>query len=135
MHSKVDLGCGSYKKAGYYGIDIDEHPGVDLVYNLNEGIPLPTGSVDELFSQHSLEHFQNPLFILDEIYRVCSDHARIEITVPLYQVWQPDHITCFYDDWFERNALMFNVLEKRITKTHDAQERTIDQLTVVLGKK
>mgnify|MGYP002261178388 CR=1 FL=1 len=74
------------------------------------GINFDNGSVDEIFTSHFLEHVKNPYFILDEIYRVCKADAKIEIRVPLYQVWQPDHLTCFYEDWFEKNATKFEVV-------------------------
>lgn len=119
---KLDLGCGSLKPAGYIGIDenIIDCAGTQFVpdvrHNLNLGIPFPDSFIDEVRSCHSLEHFKNPYFIMDEIYRVCKNGAFVIIIVPLFCDWPIGHLTCFYPDWFERNMDMnkFNIFKKEI---------------------
>jgi SAM-dependent methyltransferase len=45
-------------------------------------LPVPDGSVSEVYSAHCLEHVQNLSGVLWELARVCRHGARIEIHVP-----------------------------------------------------
>lgn len=132
---KLDLGCGKFKRAGYFGIDIDQYDGVDIIHDLNTGIPFDDNSVDELILSHFLEHAKNPYFIMDEIYRVCTNEAEIEIRVPLLQYWQPAHLTCFFDNWFEKNATQFEIVAKGSEVGHNINNEEYEQLTLILKKK
>lgn len=83
---RLDLGCGERKKAGFTGIDILDYyslyPGMFVKHNLNKGIPYEDNSVDEIYTNHYLEHHPNLFSFIDEIYRVCKDKAKITIIVP-----------------------------------------------------
>ena len=80
---KIDLGCGSCKKEGSIGIDIQAQPGVDFVLDLQvEPLPFADGSVDYVYSSHFLEHITNLANIFSEISRVCSDGANVEFWTP-----------------------------------------------------
>jgi len=80
---RLDLGCGSLKKEGTLGVDIEASPGVDYVLDI-ETQPLPFGerSVVYVHTSHFLEHTQNPTNIFAEISRVCADGARLELWTP-----------------------------------------------------
>jgi SAM-dependent methyltransferase len=79
---KVDLGCGPVKRDGFVGIDRFPMPGVDIVTDLNEGIPLEDDSVDYLIASHSLEHFDDLPKVIQEIHRICKDRALVTIVAP-----------------------------------------------------
>jgi len=79
---KLDLCCSSRKPEGYYGIDIAQFPGVDLVYDLNSGIPLPDNSCEIVRAHDAIEHMNNGMQIMKEIWRVCTDKALVDILVP-----------------------------------------------------
>ena len=81
---KVELGCGRTKSEGYIGIDRFPLPGVDIVADLNDRIPMDDNSVDVLFACHSLEHFEDIKHIMEEIYRICKPNAIIHILAPYY---------------------------------------------------
>lgn len=81
---KVELGCGRTKNEGYIGIDRFSLPGVDIVADLDQGIPMEDDSVDVIFACHSLEHFSDLRHIMSEIYRICKDGAIIHILSPYY---------------------------------------------------
>lgn len=82
--TKVELGCGSTKNDGYIGIDRFPLPNVDIVADLNKGIPLDDNSVDVIFCSHSLEHFDDISNIISEIYRICKHKAIVNILSPYY---------------------------------------------------
>jgi SAM-dependent methyltransferase len=82
---KLDLGCGLKKKEGFTGLDRLALPGVDIVCDLDrEPIPLPDDTVDEVHTMHFLEHTADLLAVMQEVWRVCSDGARVSIVVPYF---------------------------------------------------
>ncbi len=82
--TKVELGCGATKNEGYIGIDRFPLTNVDIVTDLNDGIPLADNSVELIFSSHSLEHFENLPKLVNEIYRVCKHKAIVNILAPYH---------------------------------------------------
>jgi len=78
----LDLGCGTNKKEGHFGIDISPVKGVDLVYDLSNGIPFPNNSIDKIFTKHFLEHIDNLLYLIEEMFRVLKLGGIAEIIVP-----------------------------------------------------
>ena len=55
--SKIDLGCGQNKKDGYFGIDVADVEGVDLVHDLTVyPWPIDDNSVDKIHCSHYMEH-------------------------------------------------------------------------------
>ncbi len=82
--TKVELGCGTTKNEGYLGIDRFPLPNVDIVADLDKGIPLEDNSVEVIFCSHSLEHFENLPNIVNEIYRVCKHKAIVNVLAPYH---------------------------------------------------
>jgi hypothetical protein len=80
---KIDLGSGRYPKEGFIRMDFDPE-GTDIIWDITNGIPLPDGSVGELFTSHFLEHLNmtDLHYVLMEMFRVCQNGATIEIKVP-----------------------------------------------------
>lgn len=82
---KLDIGCGRNKKLGFTGLDRVKMEGVDIVCNLDkEQIPLRDNSVDEIFSMHFMEHVFDLLVVMEEVWRVCKNGAKITIAVPYF---------------------------------------------------
>ena len=82
--TKINLGGGNTKMEGYINIDILNFKEVDIVHDLSKGIPIEENSVDEIFSSHFLEHVEDMIFVMKEIYRVCKPGAIIKIKVPYF---------------------------------------------------
>lgn len=104
---KLDLGCGDNKRDGCTGIDRMRLPGVDVVADLDDGIPFGDGSVDEIYATHFLEHMRDVDFMLREIHRVGKGGAKVHISVPNgcnpVEAWtSPHHVRAF-----TRNSLDF----------------------------
>jgi SAM-dependent methyltransferase len=79
---KIDLGCGLAKEPGFIGLDRFPLAGVDVVCDLSRGIPLPDNSVTEVNASHSLEHVDDLMGVMREIYRVCRHGAILCILAP-----------------------------------------------------
>ena len=72
----LDLGCGGQKAPGSIGVDVVPLPGVDLVHDLTKvPYPLPDDWADEVRLSHVLEHFADPLPILEEVWRIARPGA------------------------------------------------------------
>ncbi|MCD1257366.1 class I SAM-dependent methyltransferase [Paenibacillus athensensis] len=79
---KLDLGCGSAKQAGFFGIDKRRLPDVDLVCDLEAGIPLPDHSADLVLACRLLPYIRDLPRLMAEIYRVCTHQAIVCVLVP-----------------------------------------------------
>jgi hypothetical protein len=83
---KIELGCGSHKRSGFFGIDKTKTPEVDLVMDIErQPLPFRDGSVDYIYSSHMFEHLDrevSPILILREIVRVARHGATVEIWTP-----------------------------------------------------
>lgn len=79
----IELGCGARKKEGRIGIDAVDLPGVDIVADLEKGLPfLPDNSVDQIHCRHFLEHIQNFENLMAEMIRVLKADGTVHISVP-----------------------------------------------------
>lgn len=82
---KLDIGCGNNKKIGFNGLDRLALPGVDIICDVDkEIIPLPDNSVDEIHSMHFLEHVTNLIPVMEELWRISTNGAKITIGVPYF---------------------------------------------------
>lgn len=81
--SKLNLGCGEYKKEGYINVDYLDHLHPDIVHDLNK-IPYPfdTNTFDLIEANHVLEHLDNPFAIMKELHRVSKNNGIINIRIP-----------------------------------------------------
>ncbi len=82
---KIDLGCGNNKKEGFVGIDKIDLRGVDIVCDVDkEKLPLNSNLVEEVFSMHFMEHVNDIIGVMEELWRVSKNGAKIIIAVPYY---------------------------------------------------
>ncbi len=93
---RIDLGCGNRKVKGTYGVDNVAVPGVNVVADLDSGLPFRDGSIDGAYAYHILEHVEDFLDTMNEIWRVCKDGALVHVKVPHsaspYVTWKdPTH--------------------------------------------
>ncbi len=103
---KLDIGCGSSKKEGFLGVDILQLSGVDVVHNLNSfPYPFEDNTVDEIWMDQVLEHLNDPVRVVEELYRVCRPNASITIGVPYFRSFyaciDPTHKNFFGIHWFD----------------------------------
>ena len=53
---RVNIGAGHIPMEGYVNVDMRELPGIDVIGTV-DNLPFETGSLDEIYSSHTLEHF------------------------------------------------------------------------------
>jgi len=100
---KLNIGCGNKPLEGYVNLDHQKLLGVDVVHHLNQ-FPYPFN--DNTFSvveaNHVLEHTDNPLQVLEELYRILQVGGVVNVTVPYYSstgaFQDPTHQTFWAED-------------------------------------
>ena len=103
---KVDLGCGDRKRQsppGFIGIDSYGYPGVDIVRDVDKhGLPFGDCTVDFIFASHFMEHVNDLIFVMEEIWRVLKRKGILEMIKPLwtskYAYAHPDHKRLIHPD-------------------------------------
>jgi len=79
----IELGCGLMKKEGRIGIDIIDLPNVDIVADIEQGLPfLPDDSVDQIYCRSIFEHIENFENLVREIVRVLKKEGKAYVFVP-----------------------------------------------------
>jgi len=94
---RLDIGCGKlnsgkikiyrrylgkYIPKDYLGVDIVQLPGVDIVCDIEKGLPFKDESVNEIICIHVLEHVENLESVMKEFHRVLKPGGVIRIWVP-----------------------------------------------------
>lgn len=106
LASKLNLGCGHKRIAGFIGIDRVKTEETDMVYDLNI-IPYPfaADSVGEIIADNVLEHLNDVVAVMEELYRLCQNGAVLKISLPYYKssgaFTDPTHKHFFTENSFQ----------------------------------
>lgn len=83
---KLHLGCGKHPLEGWVNLDQIALEGVDVVFDLNDcknkPLPFEDNSVDYIFASHVLEHIQDTLSLMEELYRVTKPGGEAVFRMP-----------------------------------------------------
>lgn len=100
---KVDIGCGLNKQRDI-GLDIKRLPGVDVVADVSKNLPFKDNTIDEIFCSHTIEHIENPIKLIEEIWRITKPKGKVVIKVPHCQnhgaFRDPTHKSFWHEDTF-----------------------------------
>jgi len=82
---KINLGAGSDIRDGYINHDITMLKGIDVVHDLNI-FPWPweDDSVDEIVARDIVEHLDDFMRVMEELYRVLKPGGVMRIKVPYW---------------------------------------------------
>lgn len=78
----VDLGCGQRKKPGAIGLDVARVPNVDVLADVMRQLPLKDNSVDGVHASHLIEHVDDVMAFMGEVWRVCKPGALVYFRFP-----------------------------------------------------
>lgn len=77
----LHLGCGTRKVKGAIGMDINPRSTADLIHNLNKfPYPFPANYFETIVAEHILEHLDDLVKVMEEIYRIAKPKAQLYIT-------------------------------------------------------
>lgn len=83
---KLNLGCGEKKEEGYIGVDRVSTNAAEIVHDLNIfPYPFLDNSVKEIVMDNVLEHLDDVLKVMEELYRICLSGALVRINVPYFK--------------------------------------------------
>ena len=132
---QLNLGCGRDIRLGYVNVDKIFLPGVDVIYDLEKGMPFKTSIFDRIFCRYVLEHVEDIISCMAEIHRILKPDGIVHIEVPhcssVYQYTDPTHKTFFTShtmDFFEQNSQegyflniksRFKIISKKFKFTED----------------
>jgi SAM-dependent methyltransferase len=79
----LDIGCGSAKVPGAVGLDRSPETDADIVHDLDEyPYPIEDQSFDQILMQDVVEHVAEPIRLFEELHRIGSPGARIQLRTP-----------------------------------------------------
>jgi len=144
---KINLGCGRNIMPGYFNVDCQELPGVDLVCDCNLPIPLDDNIADEIVADDFLEHINNDkrIHIISEIWRILKPGGILRSYTPStdgrgafqdpthYSFWNENSFMYYiYDQWRQLYSIVpkFEVIELNTKVTDEGLK--ISHVTAVL---
>lgn len=96
---KLNIGCGRKKIEDYINCDISRSVNPDIILDLEKPLPFIDNSVDEIVLSHVLEHVNNFISLMHQLWRISTKNAKIKICVPfyssLYAFIDPTHVRFF----------------------------------------
>lgn len=79
----LNIGCGRKPTTGALNVDRSPDVGADVVHDLNcVPWPLPSDRFREVHAYDIIEHLDDVVRTMEEMYRVCRAGARVFVTVP-----------------------------------------------------
>ena len=85
----LDLGCGSNKYPNSYGVDFQQLPGVDMVWDLNEFLPGDHwGKYSVVHTKCVLDHIGNPLNFLRGCYQYLQNDGKLILIIDNGNYWR-----------------------------------------------
>jgi SAM-dependent methyltransferase len=81
---RLNWGCGEHFAAGWINSDVKGHPGVDLVADIRQGLPLQRDSIDYAVGIHVLPELAYPDLVpaLEELHRVLVPGGTLRLALP-----------------------------------------------------
>jgi len=135
MEQKIilDLGCGKKKREGAIGVDHSDRHDADIIHDLNVfPYPFESDFADEIYLDNILEHLDDPMRVMEEVFRISKKGNLVKVIVPYFRsLWafidpthqnyftvdsfayyDPNHIICqrfdYTDTRFFVNKVIFN---------------------------
>jgi predicted SAM-dependent methyltransferase len=81
---RLNWGCGGHPEPGWLNSDIKEAPGVDIVGDVRNGLPIESDSIDYIVSVHALPElpYEDLVPTLRELRRVLKPGGVLRLALP-----------------------------------------------------
>ncbi len=104
MYLQVNLGCGLDIREGFVNLDCQKLPGVDVVADLGNcrttPLPFEENSVDHFLGLHLIEHIEDTMALMQELYRCAKPEATAHFHLPYGSsddAWEdPTHVRPYF---------------------------------------
>jgi len=137
---KLNVGAGKLCYDNYINVDIKYFSGIDIICNI-DGVLLPFKdcSFDEILVDHTLNHIDNMMNLMEEIHRVGIAGAKVLISEPYYRYegafQDPTHKHFFAERTFEifcenyeynyYTKARFEVVSVKLSITHKTKTKSL----------
>ena len=125
----LHLGCGNKKAPEAIGVDFNPKSQADIIHDLNEvPWPLESDAFNLVILEHVIEHLNDVVQVMAELYRVCDEGAIVKVVTPHFSSvnsWDDPthrhHFTLASFDYFTGDhpfsycEANFEILERRLT--------------------
>jgi len=103
---KLNLGAGNDIRDGFINHDIVNLQNIDIVFDLNERPwPIESNKCIEIIAYDVIEHLDDFIKTMEEIYRITKKGGTISLTVPYWNsvatYIDPTHKKGFHEDTFK----------------------------------
>lgn len=94
----LNVGCGNDYRGEWVNLDFNKEVKADVYHNLDKfPYPFKDHTFDLILLDNSLEHIQNILHAIDELWRIAKPGAIIEIYVPHFTgIYATKHLTHYH---------------------------------------
>ncbi|HZO80789.1 MAG TPA: methyltransferase domain-containing protein [Candidatus Binataceae bacterium] len=124
----LNLGCGRKRREGALNLDRVPELNPDVTHDLDKiPWPLADNQFGEVYAEDVLAHCTDVIATMEEIHRVCQDHAIVRITTPHFSSANSfvdpthlQHFSYFSFDYFTDNH-EFGFYSKKRFRRHRAQ--------------
>lgn len=119
---KLNLGAGNQRYEGYIGVDLSGYA-ADVIHDLTQPLPYEGGSVEEIMTHHTLEHFSlwQARIVLRDWRRVLCDGGLLWGSVPDGPAIAQLYLEAVrYDDWRLRSLCLTNFVGATYEDPHAA---------------
>ncbi len=123
---KLNLGSAKQKLPGFLNVDNNSNAGsVDVAHNLDH-LPWPfeDSSISEIVMDHVLEHLEDTIGTLLEIYRICADGAEVRIMTP--------HFSCNWNHPGHKRAIgigLFDHFDPKVEEHYGNCRFKVERMT------
>ena len=118
----LDIGCGNNKIKNAIGLDIDKNTQADIVWDLDKyPYPIEDNEFDKVYAKHIIEHVDDPIEFMKEVYRIIKPNGTCFIETPHFSCYvaysEPQHKRYF--SYFMIDVILrkvpFKIIKRHIT--------------------
>lgn len=123
---KLHLGSGNNYLAGFVNVDNNTHLKTDVACDLNlYPYPFEDSEFDEVLADHIIEHLDDPLDFIQEIYRISKNNAKVTIKCP--------HFSCNWIHPRHKSAIstkLFDFLDNNNSEYYKNSSFAVDKVSL-----
>lgn len=94
----LNIGCGHFFREGWVNLDKFKEGRVDMLADLEQGLPFKDETFDYVYASHVLEHVHDVTGLIRDVHRVLKEGGIFEIYVPYGFTSSLFHVRYFFLD-------------------------------------
>ena len=107
----LNIGSGFLYREGWLNLDKFNDDKIDILANLENGLPFKDGTIDYIYASHVLEHVVRSSDLIIDVHRVLKKGGIFEIYVPYGVTASLFHVRYFFLDSMDGIVKFKNPIE------------------------